>query len=49
MGINNHGIHHKAIRQFFTNDPCQKKGLATCRFSEFEPVKRQSFLEDWIA
>jgi len=36
------------IRQFFTNDPYQKKGLATYRFCEFEPVKRQVLLEDWV-
>ena len=37
------------IVQFFTNDPYQKKGFATYRFCEFEPVKRQAFLEDWVS
>jgi uncharacterized protein YciI len=38
----------KEIESFFTNDPYQQKGMATYRFCEFEPVKRQSFLEDWV-
>jgi hypothetical protein len=37
------------IEAFFANDPFQIEGAATYRFSEYEPVKRQVFLEDWIA
>lgn len=36
------------IRSFFSTDPYAIKGLAKYRFVEFEPVKRQAFLEDWV-
>ena len=36
------------IEKFFISDPYQKKGLAKYRFIEFEPVKRQGFLEEWV-
>ena len=36
------------IQRFFADDPFQKKGLATYRFIEFEPLTRQPFLEDWV-
>ncbi len=37
------------VQQFFSNDPYQKKGLAKYRFCEFEPVKYQPFLKEWIS
>jgi hypothetical protein len=37
------------IQAFFKNDPYQLKGLAVYRFAEFNPVKQQAFLEDWVA
>ena len=37
------------LQSFFANDPYQIEGKATYRFFEYEPVKRQGFLEDWIA
>jgi uncharacterized protein YciI len=37
------------LREFMAEDPFQKKGLASYHFIEFDPVKRQSFLGDWIA
>lgn len=36
------------LREFFRMDPYAVKGLAGYRFVEFEPVKRQPFLEDWV-
>jgi uncharacterized protein YciI len=36
------------LRDFFRRDPYAAKGVASYRFVEFEPVKRQPFLEDWI-
>lgn len=36
------------LESFFSADPYQTKGLATYRFVEFDPVKRQPFLEDWV-
>ncbi len=36
------------LQAFFSADPYQTKGLASYRFVEFDPVKRQSFLEDWV-
>lgn len=37
-----------ALKEFFSNDPYQRKGLATYRFIEFDPVKRAAFVEDWV-
>src|SRR5512145_824240 len=37
------------LQQFFTDDPYQINGLATYQFIEFEPVKRQIFLEAWAS
>ncbi|NTV37470.1 MAG: hypothetical protein HGA53_11010, partial [Anaerolineaceae bacterium] len=37
------------LREFFRNDPYLVRGLATYRFVEFEPVKNQPFMADWIA
>jgi uncharacterized protein YciI len=36
------------LKQFFRKDPFQKQGLATYRYIEFEPVKRQRFIEAWV-
>ena len=36
------------IEQFFSQDPYQVQGIATYRFVEFIPVKRQTFLESWM-
>ena len=36
------------LRAFFAIDPYAIKGLATYRFVEFDPVKRQPFLESWV-
>ena len=39
----------EAIQQFFQDDPFQKKGVATYRFVEFDPVFLQAWMKDWIA
>ena len=39
----------EAIRQFFQEDPYQKKGAATYRFVEFEPVRLQDWMKDWVS
>ncbi len=36
------------IQAFFKNDPYQVKGLAVYRFIEFEPLKFQAFLKEWL-
>lgn len=36
------------LREYFSQDPYSLKGLATYRFSEFDPVKRQPFMEEWV-
>lgn len=36
------------LEQFFHDDPFQKKGLATYRFIEFNPVKFQPSIEPWL-
>lgn len=36
------------LQQYFAEDPYQKKGLAVYRFIEFEPVKHQPLLADWV-
>jgi uncharacterized protein YciI len=36
------------LRGFFEGDPYQKRGLAKYQFIEFDPVKRQAFLEEWV-
>ena len=38
----------ETLQEFFAEDPYQKKHLAEYRFVEFDPVKRQPFLENWI-
>jgi len=39
----------EAIQQFFQDDPYQKKGAATYRFVEFEPVRLQEWMKDWVS
>lgn len=39
----------EAIQALFAKDPYQLNGVATYRFVEFNPVKRQAFLESWVA
>jgi uncharacterized protein YciI len=36
------------IQQFFHDDPYVKKGLASYRFVEFNPVMFQKFMQDWL-
>jgi uncharacterized protein YciI len=36
------------IQSFFRQDPYQVNRLATYRFAEFSPVKRQPLLESWV-
>jgi uncharacterized protein YciI len=36
------------IKSFFENDPYNINSLATYEFFEFDPVKYQPFIEDWI-
>ena len=36
------------IKSFFDNDPYKINNAADYEFIEFDPVKRQPFLEDWI-
>jgi uncharacterized protein YciI len=35
------------IQSFFGQDPYQLNHVATYRFAEFSPVKRQPFLDNW--
>lgn len=37
------------IKQFMSDDPYLKRKIANYQFIEFEPLKSQSFMEDWIA
>ena len=39
----------EAIQKFFQDDPYQKKGAATYRFVEFEPVRLQDWMKDWVS
>lgn len=36
------------VQAFFAQDPYNLKGMTTYGFVEFDPVKRQPFLEEWI-
>ena len=36
------------LQKFFEDDPYQKKGAATYRFIEFEPVRLQEWMNDWV-
>ena len=38
----------EALQLFFSNDPYQVKELASYRWVEFQPVKHQLFLSDWV-
>ncbi len=37
------------LQEFFNQDPYHLHDVANHTFIEFEPVKRQSFMEDWVA
>jgi uncharacterized protein YciI len=36
------------IKSFFANDPYKIYNAADYEFFEFDPVKHQAFLEDWV-
>lgn len=36
------------LKSFFENDPYNKKGLASYKFTEFEPVMFQPLLQKWL-
>jgi uncharacterized protein YciI len=36
------------MERFLSADPFQQRGLATYRFIEFNPVRRQAFLTEWL-
>ena len=36
------------IQTYFLNDPYGQNQAATYRFVEFDPIKRQPVLEDWV-
>jgi len=36
------------LKTMFAEEPFNKEGLATFTFTEFNPVKRQSWTEDWF-
>jgi uncharacterized protein YciI len=38
----------EALREFFTNDPYKLNNCADYKFIEFDPVKRQNFIETWV-
>ncbi len=38
----------ESIQDFFKNDPYKTNNIAEYKFIEFNPVKFQSFLKDWI-
>lgn len=38
----------QAIKDFFANDPYNQNGIAEYRFVEFNPVKFQPLLQNWI-
>ena len=39
----------EAIQQFFQDDPYQVKGAAAYRFVEFEPVRLQEWMKEWVS
>lgn len=39
----------EAMQQFFLDDPYQKKGAATYRFVEFDPVRLQEWMKAWVS
>jgi uncharacterized protein YciI len=38
----------EALQVFFSHDPYHLKNVATHSFTEFNPVLRQSWLDDWV-
>jgi len=38
----------EAIQKYFENDPYVQQNAATYRFIEFNPVKHQPFLSNWV-
>jgi len=38
----------EALQIFFSNDPYHLENVATHSFTEFNPVLRQAWLEDWV-
>lgn len=38
----------KEIELFIASDPYKKNNCAEYRITEFDPVKRQSFMESWV-
>lgn len=38
----------EAVESFFANDPFLAHKVATYQFIEFDPVKRQGFIENWV-
>jgi uncharacterized protein YciI len=36
------------LQNFFKNDPYNRINAADYIFTEFEPVNRQAFIEDWV-
>jgi uncharacterized protein YciI len=39
----------EALQAFFQDDPYRQHSLASYRFMEFNPVKRQAFMDEWSA
>ena len=38
----------EVLKTMFAEEPFNKEGLATFTFTEFNPVKRQSWAEEWF-
>ena len=38
----------EVLKTMFAEEPFNREGLATFTFTEFNPVKRQSWTEDWF-
>ena len=38
----------EALESLFSHDPYQTRQVATYRMVEFDPIKRQGFLDDWV-
>ena len=38
----------EALKSLFAEEPFNREGLATFTFTEFQPVKRQPWTEDWF-
>lgn len=36
------------MKEFFKNDPYAVQNVASYQFIEFDPVKRQEFIESWV-